>query len=610
MSEQRGEIEKDYEKLRAINWKKVVDDNIIGISIIKDDRFIYVNKIVEVFSGYSRDELYQMDSYKNLVYHEDIEKLENAIREVKKGKQTFYEIRYTTKDGKVRWLWGFMRPLKINGDTYILGNWVDVTKEKGLIQRLEESEKLYRIIFNNTGTGTIIIDEGAKILFANREAEKLLGLDTKDLIGKSAIEFVAEDDSEKVLRYHKLRRIHPSLAPRSYEVKLVDSGGKPRHVILTVSMIPGSKNSIVSFVDITKVREAEKKAKESEELYQTLFETSIDAIIAVSADMKIIDCNEAALNLFGMHKENIIGRSFTELGIVDEEYIPKLVKLFRQGIRKDIGYIELKIKRGKEVRWLEGSSALLRRDGKPFIFLNILRDITEKKRRQEELEMMVKKLELLHEIDIAILSGKTVEEIGITALKGLKDLINADIAFLSVFVEGGKKIITPDEIPEVEIESKNLLKVNDILQKNKFNSIEKILLGKGMRSYILTPLKARDEILGHLCLASKKVTAFETQERFIREVLTQLAITLHAAILQHSKDRALKQIKDNILSFAILADQIRNPLAVILGYAEIHDSKVKEEISRQVRKVEKVIEELVEKGWLESEVIKEFLEKK
>lgn len=71
---------------------------------------------------------------------------------------------------------------------------------------------------------------------------------------------------------------------------------------------------------------------------------------------------------------------------------------------------------------------------------------------------------------------------------------------------------------------------------------------------------------------------------------------------------ALGQIEKNIHYFATSVDQIRNPLAIISGIAElkIHDTKQSQDILKQIDKINEIILKLDE-GWNESEEVKKFL---
>lgn len=74
------------------------------------------------------------------------------------------------------------------------------------------------------------------------------------------------------------------------------------------------------------------------------------------------------------------------------------------------------------------------------------------------------------------------------------------------------------------------------------------------------------------------------------------------------RKKAQIQLEENIQYIAFLIDNIRNPLSIISGYAElkIEDEKMNKRILNQVDKIEDLIEGL-DKGWIDSEDTKEFL---
>jgi len=74
------------------------------------------------------------------------------------------------------------------------------------------------------------------------------------------------------------------------------------------------------------------------------------------------------------------------------------------------------------------------------------------------------------------------------------------------------------------------------------------------------------------------------------------------------KNEAFQQIEDNMEKFAILNDQIRNPLQAILFCSAIPDQKAEEEIVKQVKIINEIIDKL-DQGYLESEKIRNFLRK-
>jgi len=124
---------------------------------------------------------------------------------------------------------------------------------------LRESEDKYRTIFETTGTATIIIEEDTTISLANKEFEKLSGYSKEEVEGKKSwTDFVAhKDDLDRMMVYHTDRRIDPNRAPRNYEYKFIDKHGTVKEVFATLAVIPGTKKSVGSFLDITRAKELE-----------------------------------------------------------------------------------------------------------------------------------------------------------------------------------------------------------------------------------------------------------------------------------------------------------------------------------------------------------------
>jgi signal transduction histidine kinase len=78
--------------------------------------------------------------------------------------------------------------------------------------------------------------------------------------------------------------------------------------------------------------------------------------------------------------------------------------------------------------------------------------------------------------------------------------------------------------------------------------------------------------------------------------------------LERLKKEAFQQIEQNMEQFAILNDQIRNPLQAIMLDIETLDAETKELIAQQVQIIEIILNTRDEK-YLESEKVREFLRK-
>ena len=117
---------------------------------------------------------------------------------------------------------------------------------------IRESESRYRTVFESTGTAMLTIEENTTIGFANKEFFKLTGYSQEDINkGRSWTEFIYKDDLEKMIQQHRLRREKPEEAAKQYEFRLITKSGEIRNILLTIDMLPGTKKSVASLIDIT-----------------------------------------------------------------------------------------------------------------------------------------------------------------------------------------------------------------------------------------------------------------------------------------------------------------------------------------------------------------------
>lgn len=123
---------------------------------------------------------------------------------------------------------------------------------------IRESENRYRTVFESTGTAMLTIEEDTTIGFANKEFFRLTGYSQEDIDkGRSWTEFIFRDDLEKMIQQHQLRRQKPEEASKQYEFRLITKTGEIRNILLTIAMLPGTKRSVASLIDITDQKAAE-----------------------------------------------------------------------------------------------------------------------------------------------------------------------------------------------------------------------------------------------------------------------------------------------------------------------------------------------------------------
>jgi PAS domain S-box-containing protein len=171
---------------------------------------------------------------------------------------------------------------------------------------LRESEEKYRTIFETTGTATMIVEEDRVISMVSTEFEKVFGYTKAEIEGtENWGKFIVDDDLERMGEYHALRRNNSHAAPRNYEVRGIDKEGNLKDLLLTISIIPGTKKSVVSMLDITD----RKRAEEELALLATVIEQAAEGITITDKDGMIQYANPAFERISGYTREEVIGQN-------------------------------------------------------------------------------------------------------------------------------------------------------------------------------------------------------------------------------------------------------------------------------------------------------------
>jgi len=263
-------------------FRTLTEKSVAGIYVVQDGRFRFVNANAASYAGYAAEELIGKKS-DFMVHPEDREAVKRNARAMLRGDRASpHEFRIVTKQGLTCWILETVASITLDGRPAILGNSMDISEEKRTQEQLRESETWYRTLFETTGAATMILEEDTTISLVNREFVHRFGWTRQETENrKSWTEFVVPEDVERMKEYHRLRRIDPAGPPKNYEFRFLHKSGEARNVFLTVDLIPGTRKSIASMVDITDLRKAdealrvrgselENKTRELEELNAAL----------------------------------------------------------------------------------------------------------------------------------------------------------------------------------------------------------------------------------------------------------------------------------------------------------------------------------------------------
>ncbi|MRS04745.1 PAS domain S-box protein, partial [bacterium] len=176
-------------------YKSVWDHALAGIYVSQGGRFRMINPIALSFTGYHSEDLVGKKSNCIIHPHDRKNVRRNAIDMLSGVRTTPYEFRVVTKKGKICWVMETVTSTTFKGKPAILGNSMDITPRKTVSEKLQESENLYRAIFETTGTATIIMEADKTISLLNSEFERMTGYKRAEWEGKKKwTEYVAPKD--------------------------------------------------------------------------------------------------------------------------------------------------------------------------------------------------------------------------------------------------------------------------------------------------------------------------------------------------------------------------------------------------------------------------------
>jgi PAS domain S-box-containing protein len=173
---------------------------------------------------------------------------------------------------------------------------------------MRRSEERYRTVFENTGTATVIVEEGI-ISLANREFEKLSGYSKEEIQGRKRwIEFLAKDDLEKMNEHYRRWLSDPDSVPDSYEGRLVDRVGNAKDIFVTMAMIPGTRISVASLLNITEQKKAEETIARLSHQNELVLNSAGEGILGLDLEGNHTFVNPSAARMLGYEIEEIIGK--------------------------------------------------------------------------------------------------------------------------------------------------------------------------------------------------------------------------------------------------------------------------------------------------------------
>jgi PAS domain S-box-containing protein/putative nucleotidyltransferase with HDIG domain len=388
-------------------YSKLAHNSQAGVFVLQNSKFQFVNPYMRTHSGYTEEELLDMDPM-DLVHPDDRETVRReAVRMLQGIRQFPYEHRTVRKDGSIIWVLENVTSIDYFGHRATLGNSMNITREREARIKLEEIETLESSILSAIPHAVIGL-ENRQIIFANDSVRDVFGWDPEEVIGKrTRIFYRSDEDFEEIGR-----RFYPVLENQeTYSDEFPCRRKDGRDIICSVSSsrVGGTlreKRIVVVYEDVTERKAGEESLRESEEKYAAVVEQAMYGVVIIQNEVYTF-VNRAMADITGHDVDELVGMPF--LNIFTPAYRKVVMQRYKRRMsgRKVLPLYEAQVlcKDGtiKDVEIAFGIITI----NKQAADMGYIRDITARKRAEEELNKSFERIQRRLEETVNALASMT-----------------------------------------------------------------------------------------------------------------------------------------------------------------------------------------------------------
>ncbi len=460
---------------------------------------------------------------------------------------------------------------------------------------LKESEEQYRLIVEGVEDYAIfMLDPNGRIATWNVGAERIKGYQAAEIIGRPySILFRAED-----VEHHIPEQELQIAATEGHFVGEGWRQRKDRSLFWASSVLTALRDEAGNLCgfskvtrDITERKRAEEESRKLlKELSDVKFALDRAAILAVTdARGTITDVNDQFCQISQYSKEELIGQTHR---LINSGYHPKefFQNLWSTISKGNVWHGEIKNKAKDETYyWVDTTIVpFLDDQGKPFQYLAIRFNISDRKLAEEVIHCSAERLEALHEIDRAILRAESVAEIARAALSRLRRVVpyEQELVVLFKFETNEAELLAgglDGDFARATVPLSSLMPVEIPLHQGVIRYVEDLAtleerppllerqLAEDKRSLLSVSLIVEGELIGQLDLFARHIGAFTSEHQEIAsEVANQLAVAIQQARLREQLQRYANQLEQRVTERTAALQEANEQLEVFV-YSVSHD---------------------------------------
>ncbi|MDY6958130.1 MAG: PAS domain S-box protein [Halobacteriota archaeon] len=390
---ERREAEKALQDSES-KWRSLTENSPDVIMTVDNNGTIqFINRTVKEVSGNA----YVIgSSIYRYVSPEEVDMVRGAIeRVINTGVPEIYRTSACITEGRVvGWYEVHVGPV-FDGKT-IVGATLsarDITEKKLAEEKIRAERNRAQMYLDVAGVMFVVINKDEEVTLVNNKGCQILGYSEEEITGKNWFDnFIPDNINDEVRSVFK-KLIAEEIEPvENYENTILTKSGEERIIAWHNTILRGEEGNAIGTLssgeDITERKKAEEALRESEERFRQFFEYEPEFCYMISSDGIILDANNSALNALDYKKEEIVGRPLdTIYPLQSKEMLRNLFDRWKNGKEIKDEEIVIHSKKGKKYTVLLSATAVKDKYGKILNFVSVQKDITERKRAEEELKL-------------------------------------------------------------------------------------------------------------------------------------------------------------------------------------------------------------------------------
>lgn len=292
-------------------FRQLVDNSLVGVVILQDDRYIYANSRVAEIFGYTEEEMRELDSWRRVVAPDEVERMSDQLRRRLNGEtpRAQYTFRGVRKDGQLIDVEIHSNRIHLNGKPAALGMMLDITQRVRAEAETLRMTDLLRAIAEWTPDAVFVKDRDGKYLLFNPAASRFVGRPVEEVIGHDDTELFDPESSRIVME--RDRYVMTTGIMETKEEELTAFGIKKRVFLATKAPYRDAYGKVIGVIGISRDITEQKEAEAERDLLLSRLQLQIQRMplgcLITDADFKIIEWNAAAERIFGYTKEEMLG---------------------------------------------------------------------------------------------------------------------------------------------------------------------------------------------------------------------------------------------------------------------------------------------------------------